>query len=289
MYYRKTRVLIILTIFLYAACAVFGASAEQYIIDQVDGNWHIVCDLEAQELFGGELFQYQYKQQKLDIKKIKEQFSGIIGESVSMTKEKENASHAWSGERMHFNVPTFVSQPANLSASGETMVNSVMSKLQELDFHCYDQPFLCVTQDTLLHEMNEAGMGMLMDWERYTSTIYDGDSSGVISPDDILVVLTPEVNGYPVLPVLFDYDNEYEVPMYMLFQLRQDAISYIEMGGSYQITKEKSVQANPIDVTTAINNALTHAYSQWRSAFDSLAYITDYGFDYPAFFKNHQP
>ena len=67
--YRKNWVLIVIAIYF---CMTFSASADHCKIDQVDGNWHIVCDIEIRDLFTEELLQYQYKQQKLDVKEIKD-------------------------------------------------------------------------------------------------------------------------------------------------------------------------------------------------------------------------
>lgn len=279
---------LIIALLLCQLCLIPVSRAASYEVNQQDGNWCILCSLEAPASFEGELYQYQYTQQKANMPQLREQLSTVYQGNLQ-ADTGYNPSFVFSDAPLNFSVPAFVSQEAIPTPEEQETITRLMQAMNSSDFHSADQPFLCASLETMLSEFNENTIGLLFDWERYAQAMRNGNQTFAPAPEDLLVVLVPEINGYPILPMLKGSYSDADVPMYVKAVLQQSKVGYLEIGCSYQIVKQRLIESKLIDWQTAIDTALNHGHSGFKSAFDAMATLQDAHFDYPAFFAAYQP
>ncbi len=282
-------IMLFLALSLWYALALPSASAESYQFDSTPApNWHIQCNLEAPEPFADELYQYKYRQQKAELKTIKAQISTVLEKQFSFTVDQINKSHVFSGPSpMTLPMPTFVTKAAVPSESQQRVMEHFGQGLERTGFYPDSKPYLCVSLEELMQQYNAGGIGLLSDWPSFVMAI-SSESLIVPAKDDLMVVYTAQINGYPIFPQLSGNFSYADVPMYGLMLIQQDQPSYVEIGCSYEIIKEKRIDATPIAWTAAVDSAFQRAYRDLKPAFDAMATSKEV-WDYEAFFSSYPP
>ncbi len=261
-----------------------SARAESYQFDSTpDPDWHIHCSLEAPEPFADELYQYKYRQQKADPKIIGAQLSATLGKQLSFTVDECSKSHVFSGNSaMMLLIPTFVTTSTDSSEAQQRVMEHFRQGLEKTDFHPNNKPYLCVSLEDLMHRRNAGGIGLLKDWPSFARGI-SSESSVEPAKDDLMVVYAAQINGYPILPALSGNFSDADVPMYGLMLIQQDQPGYVEIGCSYEIIKERRIDATPIDWKAAVDSALKKVYSNMKLSFDIKRREQE------SFFTSYQP
>ncbi len=208
---------------------------------------------------------------------------------LTLTANVDNSALLDSKADVTISVPTFVSEECALTETEQTMTEQFAEGLNAAGFSCYAEPYLCAKLSTVYQESNESVMGLLPDWTTYESRMHSGNGASIFTQDDVLVVLAAEVNGYPILPTLFGNFSDSDVPMFALAVLQQEQVAYVEIGCSYEITKERKIESALVDWKSAVDTAMQKALNTWQPAFDSLENQNASGFDYAGFFEAYQP
>lgn len=266
-----------------------SALADSYTFTTSSGRWTTVCNLEEPAGFSGEIYQYQYKQQTKKAQTLQDSLSSALQSPLMFTANVDNSAHLYSKTDVSISVPTFVSDDAALTEAEQTLTAQLAEGLNSAGFPCYENPYLCAKLSTVFQEANESAIGSLPDWATYESRLHSGNGTSIFTQDDVLVVLAAEVNGYPILPQMFGNYSDSDVPMFALAVIQQEQIVYIEIGCSYEITKERKIESSLVEWKSAVDTAMQKALNTWQPAFDSLATQNTAGFDYAGFFDAYQP
>ena len=265
-----------------------AAAAENYEFDRQDANWHTHWNLEAPKGFGGEIAVYRYKQRRKNEGQVRKQMADAFGNPVLSAKPNLDV-HLCAGNHTQDSLPDFVSSPAVPSAPEQAAIDRFRQILNENGFSC-GQPYLCATAETLFNEWNQETMGILTDWDFYVSASRCECYDYTILPGDLLVEFAPEISRVPVLPQLIGNTGEFALPMFALALVREDTVSYMEYGGSFEIVKEEPVTTDPVDWKTAVDLALDYSYEEtWKSMFRFGKEFLSIGLDYPWFFETYRP
>ena len=266
-----------------------SAFADSYTFTTSSGRWTTTCDLEEPQGFSGDLYQYQYKQQTDTAQTLQDSLSSALQSPLTFTANIDNSAHLYSKEDVTISVPTFVSEGYTLTETEQTLTEQFAEGLNAAGFFCYAEPYLCAKLSTVYQESNESVMGLLPDWTTYESWMHSGNGDSIFAQDDVLAVFAAEVNGYPILPKLFGDFIDSDVPMFALAVIQQDQVAYVEIGCSYEITKERKIESALVDWKTAVDAAMQKALNTWQPAFNSLENQNASGFDYAGFFEAYQP
>lgn len=261
---------IVLTLFLWCILASPAAHAESYQFDSTpDAAWRLHGDLEAPEPFAEELYQYKYRQQKADPQAIGAQLSAALEKQLSFTVDECSKSHVFSGKSaMMLLIPDFVTTDTVPSEAQQHVMEQFRQGLEEAGFHPDSKPYLCVSLEALMQRRNAKAMGLLVDWPSFAWGI-SSESSVEPAENDLMVVYTAQIDGYPILPELSGNFSDADVPMYALMLLQQEQPGYVEMGCSYEIIKENRLEATPISWTAAVDSAIQEVYKEMKPAFDA--------------------
>ncbi len=287
---QAAAIMLFLALSLWYALALPSASAESYQFDSTpDPDWHIHCSLEAPEPFADELYQYKYRQQKAEPQNMGAQLSAALEKQLSLTVDECSKSHVFSGKSaMMLLIPDFVTTDTVPSEAQRRVMERFRQGLEDAGFHPDSKPYLCISLEDLMHRRNAKAMGLLQDWPTFAWGICS-ESSVEPAEDDLMVVYAAQINGYPILPALSGNFSDADVPMYGLMLVQQEQPGYVEIGCSYEIIKERRIDATPIDWKAAVDSAFQEAYKTWKPAFDARA-ISKEGFrDYEAFFTSYSP
>ncbi len=266
-----------------------SVSAEPYTFTNTSGQWTTTCNLEEPQGFTGDIYQYQYKQQTKQAQSLQDSLSSALQSSLTFTSNVDNKAHLYSRKEIAMTVPTFVSNRALLTDEEQALTEAFAEGLQRAGFACCAEPYLCAKLDTVYQEASESAIGQLPDWSTYERRLHSGNGDSIFTQDDTLVVFAAEVNGYPILPSLFGDYSDSDVPMFALAVIQQGQIVYVEIGCSYEITKERKVESTLVDWRTAADTAMQKALTTWQPALDSLSTQNTAGFDYAGFFEKYQP
>lgn len=265
------------------------ALADAYAFTNESGRWTTTCNLEEPAGFSGEIYQYQYQQQMKKAQTLQDSLSSALQSPLTLTANVDNSAHLYSKTDVSISAPTFVSKNDTLTGAEQTLTAQLVEGLNSAGFPCYENPYLCAKLSTAFQEANESAIGSLPDWTTYESWLHSGNGASIFTQDDVLVVLAAEVNGYPILPQMFGNYSDSDVPMFALAVIQQEKIVYIEIGCSYEMTKERKIQSSLVGWKTAVDTAMQKAMNTWQPALDSLATQNTAGFDYAGFFDAYQP
>lgn len=208
---------------------------------------------------------------------------------MTFTTNVDNSAHLFSKTDVSISVPTFVSDDAALTEAEQALTTQFADGLNTAGFSCFGNPYLCAKLSTVFQESNESAIGSLPDWTTYESRLHSGNGASIFTQEDVLVVLATEVNGYPILLQLFGNFSDSDAPMFALAVIQQNQIVYIEIGCSYEITKERKIESSLVHWKSAVDTAMQKALNTWQPALDSLATQNTAGFDYAGFFDAYQP
>lgn len=277
-------VMLFLALSFWYALALPSACAESYQFDSTPAtDWHIHCNLEAPEPFAEELYQYKYRQQKAEPKTIGAQLSAALGKQLSLTVDECSKSHVFSGKSaMTLLIPDFVTTDMVPSEAQQRVMEDFWQGLEDAGFHPDGKPYLCTSLEDLMQRRNAEAMGLLVDWPSFAWGICS-ESSVEPAEDDLMVVYAAQIDGYPILPELSGNFSDADVPMYALMLLQQEQPGYVEIGCSYEIIKEKKIDAAPISWTAAVDSALQNLYRDMKIAFDGKKQ------NHEAFFASYPP
>lgn len=264
-------------------CPVFScaAVAEQTlsIHQQPFSDWDVVCELTAPQGFAGNLMQYRYRKSGFD--GIAAQVSGGIQAAFAGSSPRLLPPGAMS--LLLPSCPRSVQQDA---AHAMPCRNRLRQALQTAGFRPAEAPFLFATLADLETCHRQHIIGRLYTPEEFLARCGTGIP---LALTDFLLLWVPEVDGYPIVPMLFSDASEQDVPMYAAMVIRDGEPLCLEVCGTYELTECAALGEAVIPWDDAIDRALVHTLSLYQPAMASMARVREAGFDYPAFWQAHTP
>ena len=269
------------------------ATAEEYVIDNaIDDSWHIFCDLGRPDGFGAEIHQYAYTQKKAskEVDAFNQQLKITFAQSPALTADSVCRSFMFSSTGAYMlEFPSPILNQTSCAQVSQALTEKLLGILEHSSFQPYHIPYIQSSFLELYQYRNLGGPGKLDSWDEYIRGCRNGSAGLQPEAEDLLLVFVPEINGYPIVPKLSGDSSDTDVPMYSLMLLREDQPYYMEIGCSYEISKQRLIEEPTIPWTTAIDMAVDAACQQWKPAWDAMAQLQDGSFDYPAFWRAYNP
>lgn len=270
-----------------------SVAEETYIIDKtISDNWHIYCALCQPDGFGTEIYQYAYTQKKAsdEVDAVNQQLKSTFVQAPTLTTDPLCRSFMYSNTGVYMlDFPSPILNQTSCAQVSQALTEKLLGILEHSSFQPYHIPYIQSSFLELYQYRNLGGPGKLYSWDEHIRSCLNSSAGLQPEAEDLLLVFVPEINGYPIVPVLLGNFLDTDVPMYSLMLLREDQPYYMEIGCSHEISKQRLIEEPTIPWTTAVDMAVDAACQQWKPAWDAMAQMRDESFDYPAFWRAYNP
>ena len=257
-----------------------GCAEQALLIDeQPFQDWAVLCELTAPQGFTGALTQYQYRQPSF----------GDIAAPVAAAVQAAFASdplRPLAPGTLSLLLPTCPTLPRQAATGSPSSYDHLLHALQTAGFQPADTPFLCASLADLEACHRRGVLGRLATPEQWLARC---DAGTALALTDVLLLCVPEVDGYPIVPMLFSDAAESDAPLYAVVVLRDGEPLCLEVSGTCEVTGAVALGGAAIPWDDAVRRALDHALGLYQPAMAGMARVWEAGFDYPTFWKAHTP